>query len=131
MMPVEACAGARPVQVLITNEGKRHSADQWARAVLDGLVTIQDGATESRRREGESLRAKVFALLKDLFELVEPRMSAVQIERLAGDGLARLTDIFSSSPWAMNVAEPTVRAMILAHLFRNLMSAANLALLTE
>lgn len=116
--------------VLVTNGGT-HSAESWAEVVAQGLVKIDPSMPAERLEQAVSVRVQVKAALVDVFHEATATMTVARAAEISGQMLNRMADIFAGTTWAMTLEHPEIRTQIQLHIYRNLMSAAEIALRTE
>jgi hypothetical protein len=126
----EAGTQAGPCMVLITNEGV-HSADDWARITLDGVVVAPPSGDREREMEAKMVRRRAFHVLQQCFHQVRGDMSADEIRALGNQATQAIVDAARGSPWEMNFSAPQIREEIAIVVRRNLLTMANMALGTE
>lgn len=130
-MTAQALGTAGRIQVLVTNDGKPHSATDWATVSADDLVSIDPQASLERQARARELKASLRGILCEAFSAVSPASSGTAIEEILRQAMSRMREIFAASPWAADASHPSITAQMETYLRRNLFSAADVALRTE
>jgi len=127
---VQSAAGAGFVRTMITNEGN-HTPEDWAKMTASQLVELDPEIDERRRTMALELRGRIARTLVEAFHAVTPSISAAELWRLTVAAHQRIETAAKGSPWEEHFAQPDIRRMMGETIFRNLNTAADLALRTE
>lgn len=121
---------ARPVGVLASDNGAP-DAENWARVVAAGMVSVDPDMPEERRSIARRCRMLVVGILVDAFHEARAGTSKQDIVSTAASAAERCRAVFAGTPWEVHVNTPYVRAEFERYLMVNLAQAAHLNLVME
>lgn len=128
-----AFANARPVQVLAT-DGGIHSPGEWAKVTAVAIMHIDEtlpARDPGRYQQALTLRAAAAQALFPYFRAVTPAIAHTDLLDAADDARVAIEKAAAGTPWAHWFVQPAVQRDIALTIFRNLATAADLALRTE
>lgn len=130
MIGTVAPAAAAPVRVLITNGGV-HTPETWAHETANALVSIDRTMTHGRIEAAVELKRKIGEVLVEHFRQIRARSLQSELHVIACSAIAAVADCAKASPWALHFSEPNTRQAMALTIYRNINTAAELALRTE
>lgn len=129
----QAFASARSTMVLATDGGV-HSPGEWAKVTAVGIMHIDETLSArdpDRYQQALTLRAAAAQALFPCFRAVKPAITHTDLLDAADNARAAIEKAAAGTPWAHWFTQPDVRRDIALTIFRNLSTAADLALRTE
>jgi hypothetical protein len=130
MNSVEAAANAGKVRVMVTNFGI-HSPEYWANETARGLIVVDPEISDKRGEYAEALRAKVESVLVEAFRSIRATSPDSEIWKTTLSAHAVILRYAARTPWEREFANESIAVMMRETIFRNLRTAADLAVRTE
>lgn len=129
----QAFANARPTMVLATDGGV-HSPGEWAKVTAVGIMHIDEtlpARDPGRYQQALTLRAAAAQALFPYFQAVTPTITQTDLLDASDDARVAIEKAAAGTPWAHWFTQHDVQRDIALTIFRNLATAADLALRTE
>jgi hypothetical protein len=130
MNSVEAACNAGKVRVMVTNFGT-HSPEYWANETARGLIVVDPEISDKRGEYAKELRAKAESVLVEAFRSIKATSADSEIWRTTIAAHAVILRYAARTPWEREFANESIAVMMRETIFRNLRTAADLAVRTE